>query len=404
MLSSEPSRKVRLSHPSNSTARDRQIRPLRELAGDQPPREGHVDHGRARRRRRRALLSLTDPAVCRTGESRPRNDRSASVLEALLSTLLQWRQRESKGDSRAYVSEAAPSGRAGKRRADRQHACRSPTPIGHQTPSDSRAVGVTRTSTFDQGLLHRTDLRPCTRTPTVGRSHRSAPMGWARSDLLSWGPFMRSYALLVVLAVMSVTALTFVPAADATFAGSNGKISFLSLRPAPGNTATFNIFHVFAMEPDGSAPSLVDYCPGGGPPCAGNRPNRSAAVWSPDGSQLALSTEVGGALYVLNADGSGFTQLAPALNQGTMLPGGVGGQARAPSWSPDGERIAFSACVPDFRGQVQSNLTSTPCAPTALTSHGSRPGPLRPARRGRPTVARSRSQPTARSWPSPLTG
>ena len=105
------------------------------------------------------------------------------------------------------------------------------------------------------------------------------------------------------------------------------------------------------MEPDGSAPSLVDYCPGGGPPCAGNRPNRSAAVWSPDGSQLALSTEVGGALYVLNADGSGFTQLAPALNQGTMLPGGVGGQARAPSWSPDGERIAFSACVPDFRGR-----------------------------------------------------
>ena len=178
---------------------------------------------------------------------------------------------------------------------------------------------------------------------------------------------------------MSVTALTSVPAADATFAGSNGKISFLSLRPAPGNTATFNIFHVFAMEPDGSAPSLVDYCPGGGPPCAGNRPNRSAAVWSPDGSQLALSTEVGGALYVLNADGSGFTQLAPALNQGTMLPGGVGGQARAPSWSPDGERIAFSACVPDFRGRCNQfdlyTMRADGTDVTRLTSGAAAAGP-----------------------------
>lgn len=42
-VSSEPSRKLRLSQPSSSTAVIGEIRPLRELAVDEAARERHVD-------------------------------------------------------------------------------------------------------------------------------------------------------------------------------------------------------------------------------------------------------------------------------------------------------------------------------------------------------------------------
>ena len=51
-------------------------------------------------------------------------------------------------------------------------------------------------------------------------------------------------------------------------------------------------------------------------------------VWSPDGSRIAFSN---GHIYVMDADGTGLTQLTS-----------VGGVDQWPTWSPDGSTIAFS--------------------------------------------------------------
>ena len=67
----------------------------------------------------------------------------------------------------------------------------------------------------------------------------------------------------------------------------------------------------------------------------GGRP--TAPAWSPDGARIAYSRQHmdGGRwvrhIYVVNADGTGKTQ----LTDGDVLDG-------TPSWSPDGERMAFS--------------------------------------------------------------
>jgi Tol biopolymer transport system component len=63
-----------------------------------------------------------------------------------------------------------------------------------------------------------------------------------------------------------------------------------------------------------------------------------APAWSPDGKQLAfctveLSKSSFGQIQIINADGSGQTQLTK-VNDGACLP----------DWSPDGEKIAFTAC------------------------------------------------------------
>lgn len=85
-----------------------------------------------------------------------------------------------------------------------------------------------------------------------------------------------------------------------------------------------------------------------------SRPHRSSQVrltqngrnnkwpsWSPDGQQIAfISSEVGAdpdtsatQLLVMGADGTGVMDLAPSLGQSIW----------AMSWSPDGQRIAFVA-------------------------------------------------------------
>jgi Tol biopolymer transport system component len=60
----------------------------------------------------------------------------------------------------------------------------------------------------------------------------------------------------------------------------------------------------------------------------------SNPAWSPDGRRIAFtrSTENGFNVFVMNADGSGQTQL-------TSGPGRV--LDRFPTWAPDGTKIAF---------------------------------------------------------------
>ncbi len=106
-------------------------------------------------------------------------------------------------------------------------------------------------------------------------------------------------------------------------------------------------------------------------------PSDSDPTWSPDGRRIAFVRQVGprARLMVMNADGSGITNLTPTFNQSVddpewspdgsriafddsfdvyavnadgsglaSLTGGVSrGRPHAPSWSPDGSRIAFGA-------------------------------------------------------------
>ena len=94
------------------------------------------------------------------------------------------------------------------------------------------------------------------------------------------------------------------------FPGANGKIAFT--RPTGGiSTINSDGSGATALTTDGDAPS-----------------------WSADGSRIAFASNVDGdnEIYVMNADGTGRTQLTfdPANDQSA-------------SWSPNGSKIAFSS-------------------------------------------------------------
>ena len=68
--------------------------------------------------------------------------------------------------------------------------------------------------------------------------------------------------------------------------------------------------------------------------------NMEGATWSPDGTRIAFSMNAD--IYVVHADGSGLTRL-------TTFPG-----AQAPAWSPDGTRIAYQQWSPDAGARIMA--------------------------------------------------
>jgi TolB protein len=110
------------------------------------------------------------------------------------------------------------------------------------------------------------------------------------------------------------TRLTNSPGLDEhpAFSPDGKKIAFVSGRQDPAGLYR----EVYVMNADGSGPSLV----------TAMQEIASFPAWAPGGKQIAFST--GGAIYVINVDGTGLAELVPGGHD--------------PTYSPDGKSIAFS--------------------------------------------------------------
>ena len=131
--------------------------------------------------------------------------------------------------------------------------------------------------------------------------------------------------LLVLGCIVAVTAAVLAAGlvlgrspAESAFPGANGNIAFNSYRDGNGE--------IYVMNADGSGQTNL----------TNNAADEREPAWSPDGTKIAFGTDRDGnyEIYAMNPDGSGQTNLSnnPAYELW-------------PAWSPDGTKIAFSRRV-----------------------------------------------------------
>lgn len=126
---------------------------------------------------------------------------------------------------------------------------------------------------------------------------------------------------LLVAPLGTLVALVLVPQASATYPGHNGLIAF--------NAVTGGQNQIYTVRPNGHDLRQITHVDG----------DAAFADWSPDGSKIVfeLDTADRGTVALMNADGSGLTDLTP-------VPVCCSGQ---PSFTPDGKRIVFERFDPD---------------------------------------------------------
>jgi Tol biopolymer transport system component len=119
---------------------------------------------------------------------------------------------------------------------------------------------------------------------------------------------------------------------------------------ASGASGTYDIY---AMDQDGGNLVQLTAMPG----------QEAQPAPSPDGTRIAFSSVEGpDYISVMNADGSGVTQLTGRL-------GRFPGEAASPSWSPDGSKILFTGTLGDNSDLFVMNADGT--SPVNLTNDDS---------------------------------
>jgi TolB protein len=133
-------------------------------------------------------------------------------------------------------------------------------------------------------------------------------------------PRLGRWSLLAVLALIAGLALA--GPAQGTFPGPNGRIAF----------ADFNTGQLYSINPDGTGLRQLTHVPEG---AAAFDPD-----WSPDGRQIAFSSDLSGQprLYVMDRDGS---------HRRLVFSDQPGYNDLFPNYTPDGRRFIFTRCQPE---------------------------------------------------------
>lgn len=107
---------------------------------------------------------------------------------------------------------------------------------------------------------------------------------------------------------------------EAAFPGDSGKIAFVGVITTSYGDFSTSTYGIHTVNANGTGQQQI---------IAQSSTFTYSPAWSPDGDQIAFVS--GGALYIVNADGTGLTQIATAAS-------GI----FDPAWSPSGTRIAFA--------------------------------------------------------------